>query len=32
VHEYLEKPLEPEDLVKAIRKHFPETAGPAERG
>ncbi len=32
VHEYLEKPLEPEDLVKAIRKHFPEAAGPAERG
>ena len=24
VHEYLEKPLEPEDLVKAIGRHFPE--------
>jgi CheY-like chemotaxis protein len=24
VHEYLEKPLEPEDLLKAVRRHFPE--------
>jgi CheY-like chemotaxis protein len=24
VDEYLEKPLEPEDLVKAIARHFPE--------
>jgi CheY-like chemotaxis protein len=23
VDEYLEKPLEPEDLIKAIRRHFP---------
>ena len=27
VHEYLEKPLEPEDLLKAIGKHFPDFAG-----
>jgi CheY-like chemotaxis protein len=24
VQEYLEKPLQPEDLVTAIRRHFPE--------
>ncbi len=24
VDEYLEKPLEPDDLLKAIRSHFPE--------
>jgi CheY-like chemotaxis protein len=24
VQEYLEKPLEPEDLVAAIRRHFPD--------
>jgi CheY-like chemotaxis protein len=28
VHEYLEKPLEPEDLLKAIGKHFPEFVAP----
>ncbi len=28
VHEYLEKPLEPEDLLKAIGKHFPEFLAP----
>ncbi len=28
VDEYLEKPLEPEDLVKAIRRHFPELSPP----
>ena len=28
VDEYLEKPLEPEDLVKAIRRHFPELGPP----
>jgi CheY-like chemotaxis protein len=28
VHEYLEKPIEPEDLVAAIRKHFPEVGSP----
>ena len=27
VHEYLEKPLEPEDLIKAIGGHFPEFLG-----
>jgi hypothetical protein len=27
VHEYLEKPLEPEDLLKAIGKHFPDFVG-----
>jgi len=27
VEEYLEKPLEPEDLVKAIGRHFPEFLG-----
>ncbi|OYV95822.1 MAG: hypothetical protein B7Z68_06610 [Acidobacteria bacterium 21-70-11] len=27
VHEYLEKPLEPEDLLKAIGRHFPEFLG-----
>ena len=27
VDEYLEKPLEPEDLVKAIGRHFPEFLG-----
>ena len=29
VDEYLEKPLEPEDLVKAIGRHFPEVLGAA---
>ncbi|MGE5234899.1 MAG: response regulator [Acidobacteriota bacterium] len=29
VHEYLEKPIEPQELVAAIRKHFPEVStGP----
>jgi len=33
VDEYLEKPLEPEDLVKAIGRHFPEFLGaPASGG
>ena len=27
VAEYLEKPIEPEDLVKAIARHFPEFLG-----
>jgi len=27
VDEYLEKPLEPEDLVRAIGRHFPEFLG-----
>jgi len=27
VDEYLEKPLEPETLIKAVRRHFPELAG-----
>ncbi len=31
VDEYLEKPLEPDDLMKAIRRHFPEFATPPER-
>jgi CheY-like chemotaxis protein len=30
VHEYLEKPLEPEDLLKAIQRHFPDLAVPPE--
>jgi len=25
VHEYLEKPVEPEDLLAAVRRHFPAT-------
>ncbi|MGD1146918.1 MAG: response regulator [Thermoanaerobaculaceae bacterium] len=29
VDEYLEKPLEPEDLLKVIGRHFPEFLGPA---
>lgn len=29
VAEYLEKPIEPEDLVKAIARHFPEFLGGA---
>jgi CheY-like chemotaxis protein len=29
VEEYLEKPLEPEDLIKAIRRHFPDLPVPA---
>jgi CheY-like chemotaxis protein len=28
VHEYLQKPLEPEELLEAIGRHFPEIAGP----
>ena len=28
VNEYLQKPFEPHDLVAAIRRHFPEVAGP----
>ncbi len=31
VHEYLEKPLEPEDLIKAIRRHFPDLPDPGGR-
>ncbi len=31
VHEYLEKPLEPEDLIKAIRRHFPDRPDPGGR-
>jgi CheY-like chemotaxis protein len=27
VDEYLQKPLEPEDLVAAIARHFPEVSG-----
>ncbi len=27
VDEYLEKPLEPEDLIKTIARHFPEILG-----
>ena len=27
VKEYLEKPLEPEDLIKAIGRHFPDFLG-----
>jgi CheY-like chemotaxis protein len=27
VDEYLEKPLEPETLIKAVHRHFPELAG-----
>ena len=30
VAEYLEKPLEPEDLVRAIERHFPEFLGPGD--
>ncbi len=26
VHEYLEKPLEDEDLIAALRRHFPDLA------
>jgi CheY-like chemotaxis protein len=26
VQEYLEKPLEPEDIMKAVERHFPELA------
>jgi CheY-like chemotaxis protein len=29
VEEYLEKPLEPEDLIAAIRRHFPDLPEPA---
>ena len=29
VEEYLEKPLEPEDLIKAVKRHFPEFPAPA---
>lgn len=32
VDEYLEKPLEPEDLVKAIGRHFPEFLGLPQSG
>ncbi len=32
VDEYLEKPIEPEDLIKAIGKHFPDFVGLPERG
>jgi len=32
VQEYLEKPLEPEDLVKAIGRHFPEFLGVPPSG
>jgi len=32
VDEYLEKPLEPEDLVKAIGRHFPEFLGLPKSG
>jgi CheY-like chemotaxis protein len=31
VHEYLEKPIEPEDLVVAIRRHFPEVGSAQPR-
>lgn len=31
VQEYLEKPLEPEDLIKAIRRHFPDLPAPARK-
>lgn len=27
IHEYLQKPLEPDDLVAAIARHFPEVFG-----
>ena len=27
VHEYLQKPLEPDDLLEAIGRHFPDFAG-----
>jgi two-component system OmpR family response regulator len=30
VNEYLQKPFEPHDLVAAIRRHFPEVAGPVK--
>jgi CheY-like chemotaxis protein len=30
VAEYLEKPIEPEDLVKAIARHFPELLAPGD--
>ena len=32
VQEYLEKPLEPEDLVRAIGRHFPEFLGGPNSG
>ncbi|HVN76594.1 MAG TPA: response regulator [Thermoanaerobaculaceae bacterium] len=32
VDEYLEKPLEPEDLLKAIGRHFPEFLGLPSSG
>ncbi len=27
VHEYLEKPIEPEDLLEAIARYFPDVRG-----
>ena len=27
IHEYLEKPIEPEDLLAAIARHFPDFSG-----
>jgi len=31
IHEYLQKPLEPEDLLAAIARHFPEvSASPSK--
>ncbi len=32
VDEYLEKPLEPEDLLRTIGRHFPEILGPPPSG
>ena len=32
VAEYIEKPIEPEDLIKAIARHFPEFLGLPEKG
>jgi CheY-like chemotaxis protein len=31
VEEYLQKPLEPEHLLAAVRKHFPDLPSPAEK-
>lgn len=31
VEEYLQKPLEPEDLLAAVRRHFPDLPEPVEK-
>lgn len=32
VHEYLEKPIEPEDVLQAVIKHFPDMAETSQPG